>query len=98
MNALALTMSDLASALRTPLRQSVAIRPFITVISDGIPAYGVTIEGQSYECSERELALLRTGMSPADLELQPWQEDDEPDFTAADRRELLARSGTFGRD
>lgn len=77
MTSLALTMSDMARALRTPLLQPRQIRPHTTIHHNGTVTYGVTIDGESYECSERELALLRAGHSPADLELSPWQEAED---------------------
>lgn len=85
MTALALTMSDLARTLRTPLRQPRPIRPHTTVHHNGTVTYGVTVDGQSYECSERELAMLRAWHSPDALELSPWENSDDYAGTAWDR-------------
>lgn len=89
MTALALTrdgmIDGLAGLLRTPQHQPCTIRPHTTVCHNGTVTYGVTIDGESYECSERELAMLRAGHSPAALELSPWEDADDYAGTAWDR-------------
>ena len=89
MNSLALIrdgmIDGLAGLLRTPQHQPRTIRPHTTVCHNGTVTYGVTIDGESYECSERELAMLRAGLSPAALELSPWENSDDYAGTAWDR-------------
>lgn len=82
-------IDGLAGLLRTPTRQPERVRVVCTEYSTsfGIPStrYGVSVDGEIYECSERDLALLKTGMSPTDLELPVWSDDDEDDGSAWDR-------------
>ncbi len=77
--ALSLTISDLTRTL-----QKLA-EPRFRIVSKTFKGGEMTeaviaIDGDYYAVSERTLALLRSGMSPADLDLYPVDpEDDAPE-------------------
>ena len=69
----------------------------------GLPArIVVAVDGKFYEVSPATLENLEGGSTPEYLELEEYQipdeNDDYPDeYTAADHRAAMRRSGAFGR-
>lgn len=104
--ATALTARDLASALMGKPRAAQSVHISATVFSGSPlgPRYVVLVvpegsdTGELYEVYQRGLDALRDGMSPEELELEPYEPeaDDEPEFTIRDHTRAMARSGAFG--
>jgi len=84
MNAYSTTAHDMANALLGNARSAQSVHVSSTVYSGSPlgPRHVVLVipegskRGNYYECGDRSLALLRSGMSPEDLELEPLTDDE----------------------
>ena len=84
MNAYSTTTRDIANALIGTSRamQDVHVSSTLHSGSPFGPRHVVLIipegsrRGNYYECGDRSLALLRSGMTPEDLELEPLTDDE----------------------
>lgn len=80
------------------VRQSVHICRTIHGASPLGPRYQVLVDGEYYEVGRRTLAALRDGLTPAELELEPCDQQPETDpfdgdYSSADHFPALYRSG-----
>ena len=72
-------------------RQSVHVCRTIHSDSPLGPRYQVLVDGEYYEVGRRTLAALRDGLTPAELELEPCDEDEAAD-DAGEHPDSLLRS------
>lgn len=99
MNAYSRTAHDLASALLGQKRSEQTVHVCSTIFSGSPlgPRHVVLVipeghkRGTEYECGDRALALLRSGMTPEDLELEPFEEDEDECEDAGESPESLLR-------
>jgi len=99
MNAYSKTAHDLASALLGQKRSEQTVHVCRSTFSGSPlgPRHVVLVipegskRGTEYECSDRALALLRSGMTPEDLELEPFEEDEDECEDAGESPESLLR-------
>lgn len=99
LNAHSRTPHDIASETSHRVRSEQAVHVCSSVFSGSplgprhvvlvIPAY--RNRGTEYECRDRDLALLRSGMTPEDLELEPFEDDEDERADAGESPESLLR-------
>ena len=81
MNALDQTAFGIASALTGRKRADQSVHVVCSVISHPNPTrHTVLVDGQYYEVRDRTLELLRDGMTPEYLELEPVDLDGDGVF------------------
>lgn len=50
------------------------------------PRYEVLVDGEYYEVGRRTLQALQDGMTPEDLDLEPFEEEEEEEVSFDDHR------------
>ena len=104
MNAYQRTTIDLANALMGKPRAAQTVhvcrtfgygspfgpRHIVLVIPEGEK------RGTEYECGDRTLALLKSGMSPEDLELEPVEDEFDEFEDDHCHTDLMRKTGAFG--
>lgn len=75
MNASFITARDLANVL-LPDKHSPrnGVKWCSSIYGNGTSRHVVSLAGKYYECDDRDFALLRSGISPEDLDLEPLTE------------------------
>ncbi len=74
------TATDMANALMGRPRQTVHVCS--SSFGRGTTRHIVLVDGETYEVGKRALQALQDGWTPAELDLEPYDEDedrDEPD-------------------
>ena len=77
--------------LLSKTRQSVHICRTTHGASPLGPRYVVLVDGEYYEIGRRTLAALRDGITPAELELEPYDHDDDEHEEAGEHPDSLRR-------
>lgn len=71
------TATDIASAIRGRPRQDVFVCSATTRFGAYGPMYVVLVGGEYYQVGKYTLDALRDGWAPEELELEPYEGDEE---------------------
>lgn len=98
MNAHATTAAGIAAAIMNTPRVEQTVRVCTAMFTGSAlgPWYIVSVtpkdgEAETYECGQRALDMLRNGVNPEELELEPFVEEPEDDAEGTPTNEELLR-------